>query len=162
MKAIPYKRVTSDRAAALSACKQSRINASHVHAPNETVAAGPGLVPRPRRSDHLADDSQPFRAGLTLAGRPSGPRDRMRSLLRFSCAGTHEVLALPALKPDFLYAALDATAYAGFVKESRKKRAEPPSCTGNPGKRVIRVETLSRSTKALLPPHKCGGSHQQF
>jgi hypothetical protein len=29
----------------------------------------------------------------------------------------------PALNPDFLYAALDATAYAAFVKESRKKRA---------------------------------------
>jgi hypothetical protein len=29
---------------------------------------------------------------------------------------------LPALNPDFLYAALDATAYAAFVKESRKKR----------------------------------------
>ena len=25
-------------------------------------------------------------------------------------------------------------------------------------KRVIRVETLSRSAKALLPPHKCGAS----
>ena len=29
----------------------------------------------------------------------------------------------PALNPDFLYAALDATAYAAFVPESRKKRA---------------------------------------
>jgi hypothetical protein len=37
--------------------------------------------------------------------------------------GIHEALALPALNPDFLYAALDATAYAAFVKESRKKRA---------------------------------------
>jgi len=27
-------------------------------------------------------------------------------------------------------------------------------------KRVMRVETLSRSAKALLPPHKCGGSHR--
>jgi hypothetical protein len=34
-----------------------------------------------------------------------------------------EALALPALNPDFLYAALYATAYAAFVKESRKKRA---------------------------------------
>ena len=40
-----------------------------------------------------------------------------------SHAGTHEALALPALNPDFLYAALDATAYAAFVKESRKKSA---------------------------------------
>jgi hypothetical protein len=37
--------------------------------------------------------------------------------------GTSEVLALPALNPDFLYVALDTTAYAAFVKESRKKRA---------------------------------------
>ena len=35
----------------------------------------------------------------------------------------HEALAWPALDPDFLYAALDATAYAAFVKKSRKKRA---------------------------------------
>jgi hypothetical protein len=27
-------------------------------------------------------------------------------------------------------------------------------------KRVIRIETLSQSAKALLPPHECGGSHQ--
>jgi hypothetical protein len=26
-------------------------------------------------------------------------------------------------------------------------------------KRVIRVETLSQSAEALLPPHKCGGFH---
>jgi hypothetical protein len=56
------------------------------------------------------------------AGLPYRLRERMRSLLRFSHAGTHEALALPALK------------------------------------RAIRVETLSRSAKALLPPHKCGGS----
>ncbi len=31
--------------------------------------------------------------------------------------------AWPALNPDFLYVALDATAYAAFVKESRKKLA---------------------------------------
>jgi hypothetical protein len=49
-----------------------------------------------------------------------------KALLRFSHSGTHESLALPALK------------------------------------RVIRVETLSQSAKALLPPHKCGGSHHQF
>jgi hypothetical protein len=36
---------------------------------------------------------------------------------------TQGVTRLPALNPDFLYAALDATAYAAFVKESRKKRA---------------------------------------
>jgi hypothetical protein len=66
---------------------------------------------------------------------------------------------LPALNPDFLYAALDATAYAAFVKESRKKRAGATKLHRKSGKRVMRVETLSRSAKALLPPHKCGGSH---
>ena len=70
--------------------------------------------------------------------------------------------SLPALNPDFLYAALDATAYAAFVKESRKKRAGATKLNRKSGKRVIRVETLSRSAKALLPPHKCGGSHNQF
>jgi hypothetical protein len=29
-------------------------------------------------------------------------------------------------------------------------------------KRVIRVETLSQSAEALLPPHKCGGSHPRL
>ena len=33
-----------------------------------------GLVPRLRRSDHLRNDTQPLRAGLTFGGRPSGPR----------------------------------------------------------------------------------------
>jgi hypothetical protein len=28
-------------------------------------------------------------------------------------------------------------------------------------KRMIKVETLSRSAQALLPPHKCGGSHHE-
>jgi hypothetical protein len=45
----------------------------------------------------------------------SSPFDKLR-------AGS-AALALPALNPDFLYAALDVTAYAAFVKESRKKRA---------------------------------------
>jgi hypothetical protein len=60
--------------------------------------------------------SQPSRAGLTLAGRPSGPREPMRSPLRFSHAGADEARALPARK------------------------------------RVIRIETLSQSAQALLPP----------
>ena len=37
---------------------------------------------------------------------------------------------------DFLYAALDTTACAAFVKESRMKCAEVASCTGNPGDRL--------------------------
>jgi hypothetical protein len=35
--------------------------------------------------------------------------------------------------PDFLYAALDTTACAAFIKESRMRFAEVTSCTGNPG-----------------------------
>jgi hypothetical protein len=38
------------------------------------LRAGVGLVPRLRRSDHLRIEPQPFRAGLTFGGRPSGPR----------------------------------------------------------------------------------------
>jgi hypothetical protein len=38
------------------------------------VRAGPGLVPRLRRSDHFPIDTQPSRAGLMFGGRPSGPR----------------------------------------------------------------------------------------
>ena len=34
------------------------------------VRAGPVLVPRLRRSDHLWIDPQPFRAGLTFGGPP--------------------------------------------------------------------------------------------
>jgi len=64
-----------------------------------------------------------LRAGLMFGGPALRPRARMPSLLRFSHAGTNEALALPALNPDFLYAAQDATAYAAFVKESRQKRA---------------------------------------
>jgi len=47
--------------------------------------------------------------------------------------GTNEALALPALNPDFLYAGLDATAYAAFVKESRKKRAGATKLHRNSG-----------------------------
>jgi hypothetical protein len=99
-----------------------------------------------------------------IAYRPQ--KDRLTTLLlgllRFSHAGINEVLALPALNPDFLYAALDATAYAAFVKESRNKRAGATKLHRNPGKRRIRVEALSQSAKALLTPHKCGGSHPWF
>jgi hypothetical protein len=35
--------------------------------------------------------------------------------------------------PDFLYSALDKTAFAAFVKESRMRCATATSCTGNPG-----------------------------
>jgi hypothetical protein len=54
-------------------------------------------------------------------------------------------LELPALNPGFLYAALDATAYAAFAKESRKKRAGA-------------TKLHRKSGEALLPPRKCGAS----
>src|ERR1700722_3428276 len=64
-------------------------------------------------------------------------------------------------KPGFLYAALDAIAFAAFAKESRKKRAGATKLHRNSGKRMTRAEIFSRSAKALLPPHKCGGSHRE-
>jgi hypothetical protein len=45
--------------------------------------------------------------------------------------------SLPALNPDFLYAALDATAYAAFVKESRKKRAGATKLHRKSGKALL-------------------------
>ena len=45
--------------------------------------------------------------------------------------------SLPALNPDFLYAALDATAYAAFAKESRKKRAGATKLHRKSGKRFF-------------------------
>jgi hypothetical protein len=58
---------------------------------------------------------------------------------------------LPALNLDFLYAALDATAYAAFAKESRKKRAGAIKLHRKSGKRVIRVETLSFPRRGRVP-----------
>ena len=40
------------------------------------------------------------------------------------------------------------------VEVPARRRTELPAL-----KRVISVETLSQSAKALFPPHKCGGSH---
>src|SRR5271154_310517 len=40
-----------------------------------------------------------------------------------------------------------------WLRKAARSAPEPPSCTGNPGKRVIRIESLSRSAKALFPPH---------
>jgi hypothetical protein len=73
-----------------------------------------------------------------------------------------EGLASPALNLDLLHAALDATAYAAFVKESRRKRAGATKLHRKSGEARDQVETLSRSAQALLPPHKCGGSHHPF
>ena len=44
-----------------------------------------GLVPRLRRSDHLRNDTQPLRAGLTFGGRPSGPRIHADFAASFLC-----------------------------------------------------------------------------
>jgi hypothetical protein len=34
------------------------------------------------------------------------------------------------------------------LRKAARSAPESPSCTGNPGKRVIRVETLSQSAKS--------------
>jgi hypothetical protein len=83
----------------------------------------PDTKPESIYSTNFRDITLVPRGAGSLAGRPSGPKEQMGFLLRFFHAGTNEALALPALNPDFLYAALDATAYAAFVKESRKRRA---------------------------------------
>jgi hypothetical protein len=56
---------------------------------------------------------------------PGAPFSLFFCLMEKACnsKGRVAVAFPPALNPDFLYAALDATAYAAFVKESRKKRA---------------------------------------
>jgi hypothetical protein len=51
-----------------------------------------------------------------------------RSRFAKACVGRKRLGA-----PDFLYAALDTTACAAFIKESRMRFAEVTSCTGNPG-----------------------------
>jgi hypothetical protein len=60
---------------------------------------------------------------------------------------------LPALNPDFLYAALDATAYAAFVKESRKKRSGAPKLyrkSGEARDETACEKTLGRAGKQHL------------
>ena len=57
--------------------------------------------------------------------------------------------SLPALNPDFLYAALDATAYAAFVKESRKKRAGATKLHRKSGKRFFPRINAGATTASL-------------
>jgi hypothetical protein len=83
----------------------------------------------------------------------------MGSLLRFSHAGTHLGLALPALNPDFLYGALDATAYAAFVKESRKKRVGATKLRRKSGEARDESRDFSRSAKRSLPRINAGASN---
>jgi hypothetical protein len=62
---------------------------------------------------------------------------------------------LPALNPDFLYAALDVTAYAAFVKESRKKRAGATKLHRKSGE-AREARFFHGALKRSSPPHKCG------
>jgi hypothetical protein len=63
---------------------------------------------------------------------------------------------LPALNPDFLYAALDATAYAAFVKESRKRCAGATKLHRKSGEARNQSRDSSQSAKALLPRINAG------
>jgi hypothetical protein len=56
---------------------------------------------------------------------PGAPFSLFFCLMEKACnsKGRVAVAFPPALNPDFLYAALDAAAYAAFVKESRNTRA---------------------------------------
>jgi hypothetical protein len=42
-------------------------------------------------------------------------------------------ISLPRTTPDFLYAALDTSAYAAFFTESRTRLSDSTYFTGNPG-----------------------------
>jgi hypothetical protein len=64
-------------------------------------------------------------------------------------------LALPTLNPDFLYAALDATSYAAFVKESRKNRAGATKLLRKSGERVMPRRGSFTERHSAPPPHKC-------
>src|SRR5580704_386175 len=63
--------------------------------------------------------SKPGLASWEIFSRPSG-----------TGGGSH---VSPSTAPDFLYAALDTSAYAAFFTESRMRLVDPPSTTGNPG-----------------------------
>jgi hypothetical protein len=59
--------------------------------PDSAVPRVVQKVPLLRSSENPCKSlSQPYRAGLSLAGRPSGPKEQMSYVLRFSQAGTHE------------------------------------------------------------------------
>ena len=96
-------------------------------------------MPRLQRSDNVAGlISQPFRAGLTFSGRPSGPRIRgdcrrhfslklsqAIQLLRMTQCRTYGARILfgidfPALPPDFLW---NLVALANFMRLSLRKGA---------------------------------------
>jgi hypothetical protein len=73
--------------------------------------------------------------------------------------GANEALALPALNPGFLYAALDATAYAAFVKESRKKRAGATKLHRKSGEaHKLESRLFHRALKRSFPRINAGAS----
>jgi hypothetical protein len=68
-------------------------------------------VPRLRRSESRSFDTQPFRAGLTFGGRPSGPR---RRAIRPNCLAWAEVCR-PSLRVGVRRYALTAWAELRFA-----------------------------------------------
>jgi hydroxymethylpyrimidine/phosphomethylpyrimidine kinase len=64
---------------------------------------------------------------LRVVGNPSSPKSSARNRTFGDGNGAKSP------DPDFLYAALDATACAAFIKESRMNFAEANNSTGNPG-----------------------------
>src|ERR1700728_2465965 len=62
-----------------------------------------------------------------------------------------EALALPVLNPDSCTLHWTRPRMRLSLRKAARSAPEPPSCTGNPGKRVMGVETLSQSAKALFP-----------
>jgi hypothetical protein len=50
-----------------------------------------------------------------------------------NCHSIHVWSSSPRTTPDFLYAALDTSAYAAFQRIAARVSVTPPSFTGNPG-----------------------------
>ena len=57
-------------------------------------------------------------------------------------ANANQLHRNPGSAPDFLYAALDTTACAAFIKESRMKFANANQLHRNPGSAVIDLDRL--------------------
>jgi hypothetical protein len=81
--------------------------------------------------------------------RPSEPRERMGSLLRFSHAGSHEALALPALK---------RVIRAGSLSQSAKALLPPRKCGGSHGLKELHVGIYWRGVFRLFVKFDIFGS----
>ena len=103
-----------------------------------------------------------YRCGLKMKMEvkmaPGAPFSLFFCLMEKACNNKSCVpIAFPtSAKPGFLYAAMDATSYAAFVKESRKKRAGATKLHRKSGEARDERRGHLRCAKALLPRMKAG------